>query len=121
MAGASYPAEYKGRAIRPVEGRSLIPVLQGGTRPPVIYGWEHEGNRAIREGDWKLVSRFPQGWELYDMKRDRLETHDLAKEMPAKAAAMAALYDEWARRVGVRTWVGAQTPIGWEDPRRYTR
>src|SRR6185295_12975525 len=64
IAGASYPAEYKGRAIHPVEGRSLTPVLQGGTRPTAVYGWEHEGNRAIRDGDWKLVSRFGYGWEL---------------------------------------------------------
>jgi arylsulfatase len=116
MAGAAYPAEYKGRAIQPVEGRSLVPVLQGATRPPVVYGWEHEGNRALRDGDWKLVSRFPQGWELYDMKRDRLETRDLSREMPERVAAMAALYEEWARRVGVKPWTGAQTPIGWEEP-----
>jgi arylsulfatase len=120
VAGAPYPTQYKGNTIRPVEGRSLLPVLQGGTRPPVAYGWEHEGNRAVRDSDWKLVSRYPQSWELYDMREDRLETHDLAKAMPQKAADMAKLYGSWASRVGVKTWFGAQTPIGWKDPTWYT-
>ena len=41
--------------------------------------------------------------------------------MPEKVAAMAVLYKEWADRVGVKTWVGRQTPIGWEDPKHYAR
>jgi arylsulfatase len=121
VAGAAYPEEYKGRIILPVEGRSLLPVLLGGTRPSVVYGWEHEGNRAVRQGDWKLVSRLPRDWELFDMKHDRLEAHDLARDMPEKAVDMAALYEAWAKRVGVKPWVGAQTPIGWDNPSRYTR
>jgi hypothetical protein len=116
MAGATYPTTYQGRSIRPVEGRSLIPVLQGGTRPSVIYGWEHEGNRAVRDGNWKLVSRYPSGWELYDMALDRTETRNLATAMPAKVTAMASLYSAWASRVGVKQWSGSQTPIGWKDP-----
>jgi arylsulfatase len=116
LAGASYPTQYEGRTITPLEGRSLIPVLQGGSRPTVVYGWEHEGNRAVRQGDWKLVSRYPQSWELYDMVDDRLETNNLATAMPQKVTSMAALYDAWAKRVGVKSWFGAQTPIGWKDP-----
>jgi arylsulfatase len=116
LAGATYPTQYEGRTILPLEGRSLIPVLQGGARSPIVYGWEHEGNRAVRYGDWKLVSRYPQSWELYNMVDDRLETQDLAKAMPEKVTAMAAQYDAWAKRVGVKSWFGAQTPIGWKDP-----
>jgi arylsulfatase A-like enzyme len=116
LAGGTYPATYNGNAIRPVEGRSLIPVLQGGTRPQILYGWEHEGNRAVRDGDWKLVSRYPQTWELYDMRNDRLEVRDLAKDMPARVTTMSAQYQTWATRVGVKQWVGAQTPIGWPNP-----
>jgi arylsulfatase len=121
LAGASYPAEYKGNQMLPLEGRSLVPVLQGGTRPERVYVWEHEGNRAIRQGDWKLVSRLPGAWELYNMHTDRMETHDLAKEMPDKTSAMAALYDTWAKRTGIKPWVGAQTPIGWPDNSIYKK
>jgi arylsulfatase A-like enzyme len=119
-AGATYPAQYRGREIVPVEGRSLQPVLMGGTRRAATFGWEHEGNRALRQGDWKIVSAFGGPWELYDMRRDRLETRDLARQMPDRVAAMAALYERWASRTGVKPWTGEQTPIGWPDAaRRY--
>ncbi len=122
VAGAGHPARDGSRDILPVEGRSLRPVFAGGTRPAAIYGWEHEGNRAIRQGDWKLVSRHGGAWELYDMRRDRLETNDLAGRMPEKVASMTRLYDEWAARTGVKPWTGEQTPIGWPDSgRRYGR
>jgi arylsulfatase A-like enzyme len=119
-AGATYPARFGGREIVPVEGRSLLPVLAGGTRPEAIFGWEHEGNRALRQGDWKLVSAFSGAWELYNMRLDRLETRDLSRQMPERVAAMEALYDRWAGRAGVKPWTGEQTPIGWPDAaRRY--
>jgi arylsulfatase len=121
-AGAPYPQDYGANAILPLEGRSLFPVLRGGTRPPATYGWEHEGNRALRQGDWKIVSRLPGEWELYDMRADRLEANDLAQQMPARVAAMSALYQQWATRVGVPPWRGPQTPVGWENPaERYGR
>jgi arylsulfatase A-like enzyme len=121
LSGASYPAEYKGNPIPPMEGRSLVPVFEGGTRPETVYVWEHEGNRALRQGDWKLVSRLPGAWELYNMKSDRMETRDLASEMPDKASAMADLYETWAKRTGIKPWVGAQTPIGWPDNSIYKK
>jgi arylsulfatase A-like enzyme len=121
LAGAAYPAEYNGNRILPMEGRSLVPLFQGGTRPMAVYAWEHEGNRAIRQGDWKLVSRLPSKWELFDMKSDRLEAHDLASQMPAKVAELAALYDTWAQRTGVKPWIGPQTPIGWDDNSKYKK
>ena len=112
----TYPKEYKGQSITPIEGRSLVPVFMGQSRPDVVYGWEHEGNRAVRLGDWKMVSIARQRWELYNMKSDRLETHDLAGSMPEKVAEMEALYNGWAQRVGVRPWNGRPTLSGWEDP-----
>ncbi len=69
-------------------------------------------------GEWKLVSRFPRNWELYNMATDRLETHDLSREMPARVAELSRLYDDWAARTGVKPWSGPQTAIGWDDPER---
>ena len=121
LAGAEYPEEYDGNTLKPLEGRSLLPIFQGGTRPDTVYVWEHEGNRAIRSGDWKLVSRWPEDWELHNMSTDRLEAVDLADEMPERVAQMTALYDEWAERTGIRPFQGRQTAIGVDEPIIYTR
>jgi hypothetical protein len=55
------------------------------------------------------------------MKADRMETHDLSKEMPDKIAALATLYDSEARRIGIKPWRGAQTPIGWGDNSKFKK
>lgn len=105
LAGAKYPAEFKGNKIQPLEGVSLRPALAGNSlnRPQPIF-WEHEGNRALRDGQWKLVSKHPGGWELYDMEADRTELHDLAGQQPERVKQMAAQWNEWSQRVGVRPW-----------------
>jgi arylsulfatase A-like enzyme len=121
LARSSYPAEFKGNRVLPMEGRSLVPVLAGGTRPEATYIWEHEGNRAIRQGDWKLVSRLPGAWELYDLRADRTETRDLAKTMPEKVAALAALYEKEAQRTGIKPFAGQQTPVGRNDNSIYRK
>ena len=100
-AGAAYPAEFDGRRIEPLEGRTLLPVFarDGIERPPMF--WEHEGNAAVRIGRWKLVKRYPRDWELYDLDADRTELHDLAAQQPERVADMARQYDAWAERCGV--------------------
>ena len=108
VAGAKYPAEFAGQKIHPPEGVSLRAAMNG--RPPAAdrpLFWEHEGNRAVRLGAWKLVAKFPGGWELYDLATDRAEQRDLAAQHPERVRAMAAQYDGWAQRVGVLPW-----PIG---------
>ncbi len=97
LAGAKYPAEFHGQAIQPMEGRSLAPAF--GNQPiqrDALY-WEHEGNAAIRVGDWKLVRLGRNGpWELYNLKTDRTELHDLAAAEPARAADLTAKWEAWA-------------------------
>ncbi len=102
VAGARYPATYQGRPVTPLEGRSLLPVLQGKQRVAHPHlCWEHEGNRAVRQGDWKLVAKSREPWELYDLAKDRTETKDLAASIPAKVKELTAIYDGWALRCGV--------------------
>lgn len=105
VAGVAYPKTYKGKDVTPLEGKSLLPIFEGKQRKghDAIY-WEHEGNRAVREGKWKLVSRFPDQWELYDLEADRTEMKDLASAQPARVKRMAAMYEVWAARVGVVPW-----------------
>jgi arylsulfatase len=103
--GTPYPGEYQGREIQPLEGESLLPACRGGRweRSRELF-WEHEGNRAVRQGRWKLVSKYPGDWELYDMEEDRTELNDLAARNRPKVEELQALYDPWAERCGVLPW-----------------
>lgn len=105
LAGTTYPEQFKGRALVPVAGRSLVPALQGKPSGERMLAWEHEGNRAVRMGDWKLVAAHAGPWELYDLSRDRTEMNNLAARQPEKAKAMAATWQTWADKVGVLPWV----------------
>jgi arylsulfatase A-like enzyme len=100
-AGIEYPATYNNKPVTPLEGKSLAPIFRTGTRKghEALF-WEHEGNRAVREGKWKLVSRNPDKWELYDIEADRTELNNLAEQQPDRAKAMAEKYQSWADRVG---------------------
>jgi arylsulfatase A-like enzyme len=107
LAGAKYPAEYKGQAILPAEGVSLRPAFEGkalGRTQPLF--WEHEGNAAVRDGKWKLVQKWRGGWELYDMEADRTELHDLSAEHPDIAARLSAAWKSWEARAFVDDWTG---------------
>ena len=104
VAQAAFPTEWNGRATLSPEGESLLPAFAGSPLPDRVIFWEHEGNRAVRQGRWKLVSQFPGEWELYDMVADRSELKDLAAQYPERVAGLAALYDAWAQRVGAQPW-----------------
>lgn len=103
LAGATYPTSYNGNKITPTEGTSLLPLLKGGKWiGHDVLCFEHEGNRAVRQGDWKLVSEYPQNkWQLYNLKSDRSELKDLVTENPEKVEELIAAYNNWASRVGV--------------------
>jgi len=99
---AEYPSEFHGNKIKPMEGVSLVPVFSGrGLKRRQPLFWEHESNRAVRDGRWKLVAVEDGPWELYDMEADRTEMHDLAAKQPDKVVAMAAAWDAWAGRCDV--------------------
>lgn len=93
VAGVSYPETFAGRQIQPLAGKSLLPVLRGGTRPGhASLSWSTSGSRAVREGRWKLVSLKNAAWELYDLESDRTELNDLAPTDPERVAAMANIF-----------------------------
>lgn len=102
VSGAKYPTEINGQQIHPLEGISLRPVLTGKPlkRAQPIF-WEHEGNRAVRAGKWKLVAKENQPWELYDIEADRTEQQNLAAKLPDKVKDLAAQWDAWAARAKV--------------------
>jgi arylsulfatase len=103
-AGAAYPATRHGEAVQPMEGRSLLPAMRGTKPVERELFWEHEGNRAVRVGDWKLVSKHPEDWELYNLKADRTEMNNLAAAHPARVAEMKSKWEAWAKRAHVEPW-----------------
>ena len=109
VSGAAYPKEFNGKPILPMEGRSLVPAFADKPIEREAIYWEHEGNAAVRQGDLKLVRQGRNGaWELYDLKTDRTELHDLAQSQPAKAKELATLWQAWAERAHVLPAPGAE-------------
>lgn len=103
-AGAAYPTHNRGRTVQPLEGVSFRPTFDGAPATREVLFWEHEGNKAVRKGDWKLVCKYPGPWELYHMATDRTETRDVAALHPDVVAELAARYDAWSTRCGVIPW-----------------
>lgn len=104
IAGAEYPREHRGNAITPMEGVSLQPLFTTPERPaaPRRLYWEHTGNAAVRDGDWKLVRLGRNAdWQLYNIANDRTELHNLATAQPEKVKELAALWKGWAERCHV--------------------
>ncbi|UYV38434.1 arylsulfatase [Rhodobacteraceae bacterium D3-12] len=119
--GASYPQDFDGHGIQKLDGESLGPLFRNhdAEREAPIF-WEHEGNCAARIGDWKLVREFGQDWELYNMRDDRTELHDLRLKNAPKAAELLKEYENWADKVGVVDWgvIRDHPDMDWVKPER---
>jgi arylsulfatase len=95
LAGVVKPKEWKGEPIPEAPGRSLVPAFaKDETIARDSLWWLHEGNRAVRVGDWKLVAAKGDAWELYDLKNDRAEQHNLAHELPARAKELEQVWQK---------------------------
>jgi arylsulfatase len=106
VAGATFPERHGGGKTVPPEGRSLVPTFDGDSIERDALYWEHEGKRAIREGEWKLVARGPGApWELYNLANDRVELKNLAREEPDRVRRMREKWEAWARRSQVLPWI----------------
>lgn len=106
VAGVQLPRDQ----AAPITGKSFTPILSG--RAESVRGdkdwlaWEMFGNRALRQGDWKVLSLLKGAggtgeWQLFNLRSDPGETRDLANDNPAKAKEMATLWNEYARTNGV--------------------
>ena len=102
LAGAKHPGtRYRGRAVYPMTGRSIVDLLQGEDAAPRAHADELLGKRSVRQGDWKLIHMprpyGPDDWQLYNLANDLAETTDLAGQRPEKAAELKAIWDEYER------------------------
>jgi arylsulfatase len=97
---AAYPKQIGERVIDPLQGISLNPIFRGEQRKPHDTLYFHFGtDRALRQGDWKLVSAKRGRWELYNMEADRTELYDLAAEQPERVKAMSAVWFDMAKNI----------------------
>jgi arylsulfatase len=89
LAGGEWPGELEGRPLLPHPGRDLAPTFadDAGVEREYLW-WLHQGNRAIRVDDWKLVAERDGPWELYDLAADRMENHDLASRFPERVSEL---------------------------------
>jgi len=106
VANAQYPALRNGKTVYPMQGMSLVPSFRKGIKSNRYLIWEHESNKAIRKGKWKLVYKATNNeknrneqtpyplWELYDMEKDRTETDNIASFHPLIVKELA---DAWER------------------------
>jgi len=120
LACASYPKKYGGKEILPVEGKSLVPILDGNLREPhELLAWEWSGSRALRQGDWKAVwdSRGKE-WELYHLASDRCETNNLATMDPERTKRLSNEWFDWAKRTGLELKGGRSTKNSGMNGRR---
>ena len=99
IAGIEYPKQLNGDELQAIEGRSLVPSFSNMPLNRDFIFWEHSANRALRVGDWKLVSKTGKQktfgvidenkWELYDLSNDPTERINLASKFPEKAKELA--------------------------------
>ncbi|RIW12544.1 arylsulfatase [Algoriphagus lacus] len=101
LAGAEYPTEFKGNRVLPTEGQSLLPAIRGqkSVREKPLF-WEWSVGRAVRKGDWKLVTHGKDAdWELYNLNEDPFETQNLASTQPEMIKELAGLFEAWKVKV----------------------
>ena len=105
LAGIEPPDTHRGREVTPIQGRSMVPFLDGASdtvhEADFVMGWELFGRRAIRKGDWKLVWLFePYGdeeWMLFDLASDPSESNDLSEQFPEKMRELLSEWDAYMR------------------------
>jgi arylsulfatase A-like enzyme len=99
VTGAAYPEKRNGVDVLPTDGLTLLPVLEGNERAGhKSLCWYLYGNRAVRQGKWKLVwGDNARKWELFDLESDRTETDDLAARYPGRVKQMEADWRRWAK------------------------
>lgn len=110
IAEANYTLEKNNKPVPALVGKSFLPLFKGANdqihQNPIF--WEHEGNKAVRLGDYKAVLKWekdqPETWELYDIANDRTESNDLSESKPEVLSDLTQAWEEWAATHQVQPW-----------------
>ena len=128
LAGARHPGtEYQGKPVLPLRGKSMVSWLQGKASTvrsdQDAVGWELGGRKALRKGDWKIVyANKPwgkDGWELYNIAKDRTESRDLADENPQKLGEMIVAWKQYVAETGTLEIEGLAYRPGYSNAGKY--
>jgi arylsulfatase len=115
-AGVKAPEKLGVHSVLPFSGRSLLPACANGSMEDRPIATEHQEARGYRLGDWKIVwgkrQKDPIHWELYNLKIDRSEQHDLSAERPEIVAKLVKGWTDWAKKVGVHLEERANGEVG---------
>ncbi|CCE78565.1 Piso0_001191 [Millerozyma farinosa CBS 7064] len=110
LAGVQHPGElYKGRKVALPRGKSWVSHLAGKSdkvhADDSVTGWELYGQRAVRKGDYKALNipkPFGNGeWQLFNIKQDPGEVHDLSQQEPAKLEELLVHWVEYVAETGM--------------------
>ncbi|PXX21459.1 arylsulfatase [Arenibacter sp. ARW7G5Y1] len=108
VSGANYPKRFGNNEILPLQGKSLLPVIEGKTRDRGKIFWEHEANIAMRDGNWKMVAKTEPDEQfsmstlhLYNLESDPTETKDLSLQYPEQLKNMYQQWLEWGKSINV--------------------
>ena len=110
LAGVKHPSENDAKKVAPIQGKSMLPLLTG--KAGAIrtendwLGWELFGNRAIRQGDWKLLYLLKRAggngdWQLFNLREDPAELHDVSIKHPEQRKAMLKHWEQYTKTNGV--------------------
>ncbi len=120
LAGIQKPKEWNGEPIPEAPGHSLVSAFAADkTITRESLWWLHEGNRALRVGDWKIVAAKGDAWALYNLKTDRAEQNDLSAKLPEKVKAMEKAWQEQTDRyteLARKTMADQPKPKGKKKP-----
>lgn len=104
ITSVEYPSQYLGIARHALHGESISQAFTGSWKREKPIFWEHEGNCGMRKGQYKLVRKYPQSFELYDIDADRCEQQDLSESLPEITQQLIDEYYIWAKNISVREW-----------------
>jgi len=120
LAGVDQPARWQGVEVAPIQGRSLVALLEGDgdhTWMERGLGWEAYGMDAYRRGDWKVLRLPPPfgngDWQLYNLAEDPGEIQNVAAQQPDLVAELALGWSEYAEANGV---IHPNTPVAYSRP-----
>ncbi|MBT3200248.1 MAG: sulfatase-like hydrolase/transferase [Phycisphaerales bacterium] len=102
LTATKYPDQFSGAKLRPLRGKSLLPIFKGQQRQPhEELFFEFGRYKALRAGKWKISWEYGP-WELYDIDADRTELNNLAAKMPEKVKELAGRYETLSKQLGAK-------------------